>query len=459
MQPMKLSIIPGKPFEIEEVADPEATDLSFGSPPSELSEQVAATIKEYLKSSQKLLEGELSHLRTFAPEYLADPGKTLVLHCEDGVVVRYDIPADGLEVYAASFPKLLKEVVPLISEQVIHCYADAESAKEAKPNGPTITLSKRAAGSTTSDQVLRLQVAFKATINPQNADNSSPPSKPQNFFSVRNSIELHLFGEQLLENSDEQGRQFMIRAPLTLPVGWRAIEAFPYPDESRFKPEFGRDWASRDILAAVVTKQAEHTKWQTLDPMSAARRQFGQLFMEYQALLESQPDREEVLQLYLREHPEILAPTQIQMWPKKKIGPHQTDFVFRTATNEFILVELERPDLPLFVQSGQPSHYLTHAQTQILDWKRYIEDNLDTVQRELGLMGISSNPNGLIVMGRLSSPTDDNRRMLTTIANQWPKLRIVTYDDILSEAKAVVENLLGPIWFESGGTEVHYIPH
>ena len=93
-----------------------------------------------------------------------------------------------------------------------------------------------------------------------------------------------------------------------------------------------------------------------------------------------------------------------------------------------------------------------------MDWKRYIEDNLHTVQHEMGLTSISSNPNSLIVMGRSRTLTSENKRFLTTLSSQIPRLQILTYDDVLQNAKTVIENLFGPLWYESGGTEVYYLP-
>ena len=76
---------------------------------------------------------------------------------------------------------------------------------------------------------------------------------------------------------------------------------------------------------------------------------------------------------------------------------------------------------------------------------------------ELGLIDISINPNSLVVIGRTHSLDSENRRSLTTIENQNPKLKIMTYDDIYDNAKAVIENLFGPIWENPGNTQIYYL--
>jgi hypothetical protein len=34
----------------------------------------------------------------------------------------------------------------------------------------------------------------------------------------------------------------------------------------------------------------------------------------------------------------------------------------------------------------------------------------------------------------------------------------MTYDDLIANAKSVVENLLGPLWETDGSAEVYYVP-
>ena len=66
--------------------------------------------------------------------------------------------------------------------------------------------------------------------------------------------------------------------------------------------------------------------------------------------------------------------------------------------------------------------------------------------------------NCLIVIGRSAHLTSENRGMLTAIENQTPKLKIMTFDDVLANARAVVENTLGPLWDMGPSTQVFYLP-
>ncbi len=146
-------------------------------------------------------------------------------------------------------------------------------------------------------------------------------------------------------------------------------------------------------------------------------------------------------------------------WSKLRLGERVTDFVFREPANEYLLVELESPLRELFRKDGQQREELTHAFNQILDWRTYIEDNLRTVQDDLGLTKISSNPNSLIVIGRSLSLTEENRRKLVTLQNQIPKLRILTYDDLIQSTKALAENLFGPLDITGENIELYFAPN
>ena len=287
----------------------------------------------------------------------------------------------------------------------------------------------------------------------------SPPQKPFCLLSITNIIELYTTGELISDDTYMQkGQRFLTRTVIRLSVGWECIEIFPFLKLEYWKPEYASTWAENDILASVVAQQSRETQFQSLDPKLVARRQFAGLLQNYKDLLDSNPEREEILQSFLRDNPSLLCPTYTRFWPKLPLGTRVTDFVFREANNDYLLVELERSTHRLFLKSGHPSSELNHACDQIVDWKRYIEDNPDTVQRELGLSGISASPNSLVVIGRSQSLTPENRRRLVTMQNVSPKLKIMTYDDVYDNAKAVIQNLLGIIWDTPEHTRLYYLP-
>ena len=109
------------------------------------------------------------------------------------------------------------------------------------------------------------------------------------------------------------------------------------------------------------------------------------------------------------------------VFAKAAMGARVTDFVLRDASGDYLFVELESPTHVLFAKKGKPRAALEHAIDQIVDWKRYLAENVGTVQRELGLTGISTNPRALVVIGRSSCLTEEHRRKLTAIENRSSK--------------------------------------
>ena len=60
------------------------------------------------------------------------------------------------------------------------------------------------------------------------------------------------------------------------------------------------------------------------------------------------------------------------------------------------------------------------------------------------------------MIGRSASLTEENRRKLTTLQSLQPKLRILTYDDLMATARANLEHILGPLSLIGQNTELYY---
>jgi len=421
--------------------------------------RVGATVKAYLKSVEELLSNKYAHLRQLTPTYLANPGKVLVLCCPDGVIIRFEQKIDKKQIFYGWLPETISRATAKISENVIHCHSDRNFTSTISKDGVEIKLFTTNGVSKQQNVICSFRIGFDSVIEQPN-ELPKPPQKPYCLLSVKNSFEIQMLG--VLTGKDEtidEGKRVLIRSKISLPVGWECIEIYPFFELKRWKPKYASVWAEKDLLAAIMTNQFKESHYQSLDPKSVARQSLAKILKDYKTLLDSNPDREEVLQCFLRDNPSLLCPTFTKKWPKLSLGAHDTDFVFREAAGDYLLVELERQDDPLFITNGHTSAKLNHAKGQILDWKRYIEDNLSTVQTELGLTGISANPNSLLVIGRSHSLSRENRRKLVTIENQCPKVKIMTYDDVYENAKAVIENLLGPVWDVGGNTQIFYLPN
>lgn len=414
------------------------------------------TVRAYREAAKSLLNGKYSHLKEFAPEHLAEPGNIQVIGSPNGVVIRYEKKSESPKVLFGWMPQDLRQVAAMLSQNLIQCHTSRQFTSTVDKTGFEIKLFRENRQTGHKTELYSMLIGFDVVIDrPEHTP--APPQKPFCLLSIRNLLEIGLAGELLTEGAGTgEGQSFVSRSKFRLPVGWECIEVYPSLDMDAWKPENAPAWAEKDILAAVVAKQMMESHYQSLDPNAAARRDYANLLKDFKALLESNPEREEVLQVFLREHPFLLCPAHTKMWPKLRLGDKETDFVFRDAKRDYILVELEKSTHPLFRQNGHARQELNTAIGQIMDWKRYIEDNLRTVQGELALSDISTNPQGIVVIGRSHGLSAENRRKLTAMENAQPKIRILTYDDVHDDAKAVIENLLGPIWEPGGQTQIYY---
>lgn len=418
---------------------------------------IGKAVREYREAAKRLLSEKYSHLKNFAPKHLADPGNILVASCSGGVVIRYESNVECSKIFSGWMSEDLPEVATKLSQNLIRCHPNRQFTSTIQETGTEIQLSVFNPDGSKARDLLSFRVGFDVVIE-QPDHVPAPPHKPFCLASVRNELQIGLEGVLVAEGEKpSDGQRFLARNRFQFGVGWECIEIYPDTGLDVWKPEYASTWAENDLLAAVASRQFEELHFQTLDPKAGARKQYGKLLNEFRILLDSEPDREESLQSFLRNHPILLCPAQTKMWPKLQLGSKFTDFVFRDATLDYLLVELEKSTHTLFRGDGHPMKELTVAMGQITDWKRYLRDNLRTVRDELGLTDISANPRSLVVIGRSHTLTVENRRKLRAMDDEHPRLRVMTYDDVYDNTKAVIENLFGPIWDSVGETQVYYL--
>lgn len=439
---VELNEEPGEPWTSEQEAAADA---------------VSSAVKSYIKTTEALANGKYAHLRDKIPEYMANPGHLLIAICTDGIVIRYEKKTIAERKLAVTvMPQGIAEAAALLSQNLVHIESPELPHPQSENFGVELKLSVHSPSQGTSQDIVATRIWFQTKpVSPHQDELLG--AKPYCLLSVRNHLDLEIHGELGSETGAATHNQpFVARSAIRLMAGWECIEVFPGFKWGMWNAGFAALWAEHDVLGAALIAHTRDAHLSTLDPRASARRQYAALLAAFKVLLDSNPEREQALQAFLQDNPVLLCPTHVRMWPKLPLGSRVTDFVFRDAAQDYVLVELERSTLPLFRQDGHPTADLTHAHGQIIDWKRYLEDNLQTVQRELGLTGITPNPNGLLVIGRSQSLLANDRRKLQTMTNESPKLRIMTYDDVYENAKAVFENLLGPIWDTGGDTQIYY---
>ena len=444
----------GQPMRFDEEHPTSTPDAAQAA----ISQQLGATMKAYLARIQELLKEQYAPVKNLAPVHFREPCNLLIVFCNNGIVLRYEKKSEEKKsIYTGWANESLEEMVPKVSEGVVFCHPTRDFAPSVPEKGIEFRFAKVSPGKPPED-VLAFKMSFESVLElPESLP--TPPAKPYCVLSVNNAFELQLHGVLAKEGeSFEGGQEFITRTEIRINLGWECLEVFPSFAPEMWKPEYAPLWAERDLLASIVAKQLHESQLQALDPRASARRYFSNKLTEYKALLDSIPEREEVLHQFLMANAFRLCPAYIQMKSKLPLGAHVTDFVFQEATGDYLLVEIERSEYRLFRKDGDTSGELNHARNQIIDWRRYIEDNLNTVQRELGLGGISPSAKALIIIGRSATLNEANRRKLVSIGNESPNTRIITYDDVFQSAKAMLENLFGLIDAQPGSTEIYYLP-
>ncbi len=158
-----------------------------------------------------------------------------------------------------------------------------------------------------------------------------------------------------------------------------------------------------------------------------------------QSLLDAPPDREEDLHRFLVAHPVVLDPFVTELRTKHELGDDFiTDFVVRRTNDEYVVVEIENSTDLLFKQDGSFSSSLMAAVAQVRDFQAWISDNIAYAQSKLP--GIR-HPDGLVVIGRRSElDSIMEKRLSEENFSRRGHTRIVTYDDLLSQARSVYRN-------------------
>lgn len=120
------------------------------------------------------------------------------------------------------------------------------------------------------------------------------------------------------------------------------------------------------------------------------------------------------------------------------------------------LIEIENPSTPLFTRSGNPTSQLTHALRQVQDWKSWVRNNSQYLQKEFSfllntkeMLNLQSHKvvkpiflsqsvalgvyyRYMIIAGRRTSLQISDLVRLTEMNENMHDIKIATYDAILS---------------------------
>jgi hypothetical protein len=219
-------------------------------------------------------------------------------------------------------------------------------------------------------------------------------------------------------------------------IGWEA--KLPEPDEEALK-DFKSAFIARNIAGPeALNLSLEEERRLTKSKADELLRQFNELLETAQ--------REEELQVFLKDHPEFLYPDFIDCHPKFQLGEdYVTDYVLLVQGHqgpEYIFVEIERPDKELFTNSGQFSANFTQAKNQLLDWDNWLTKNHAYVSQKQKLPNLYK-PQFHLVFGRGNKLDLDRKEKIQSEFTGTTR-RFSTYDDLANRFKVIIERLIEP---------------
>jgi hypothetical protein len=165
------------------------------------------------------------------------------------------------------------------------------------------------------------------------------------------------------------------------------------------------------------------------------------ILKQFEDLLAAGPAREEELHRFLVEHPVLLDPFVTELRTKHELGDDFiTDFVVRRMNNEYMVVEIENSTDKLFNNDGSFTADLMKAIAQVRDFQAWLGDNIAYAQTKLPHI---RRPEGLVIIGRRLDLTPImQKRLSEENFSRRGHIKVVTYDDLLAQAKAVYQNAL-----------------
>ncbi|MGD9162748.1 MAG: DUF4263 domain-containing protein, partial [Desulfobacteraceae bacterium] len=120
--------------------------------------------------------------------------------------------------------------------------------------------------------------------------------------------------------------------------------------------------------------------------------------------------------------------------------------IFRQTISPIMtFIEIERADFKLFTKKGDPSSHLSHAISQVQQWKKWLLTNYEHFRSKL-MQKISINnevefltkylvhgfkAQFAVIIGRKNTLTTENRLLLEQMNNDYRDIQILTYDTLL----------------------------
>lgn len=170
---------------------------------------------------------------------------------------------------------------------------------------------------------------------------------------------------------------------------------------------------------------------------------------EFQILLDKNSKEDKISQ-FLKAHFWILGTEYKSIYSEFQINPeNRSDFILKTHTNDFVIVELKQVSFNLFDNNGNKEKDLPLPITKNPQRSRLLQNSLDQLsnyqkafqERLRNQYGTSMDNEikGVLVIGRLHN--DSERKALKDVneSELRSQRQIITYDELLLNAKGIIK--------------------
>jgi hypothetical protein len=163
----------------------------------------------------------------------------------------------------------------------------------------------------------------------------------------------------------------------------------------------------------------------------------------YKEIINNKKTTESAMQTFFENNWILLEMDARRVFPKFNLGGELIpDFVIETSDFRYIIVEIESPNVELYTQEKppNPSRSLREADSQIKSYLSYVHENILHLRRKLPFLS-GEKIKGLIVIGRSSILSDDQKKRLEQDRAYSKDYDIVTYDELFEKVRVFLENL------------------
>ena len=112
--------------------------------------------------------------------------------------------------------------------------------------------------------------------------------------------------------------------------------------------------------------------------------------------------------------------------------------MIKRLDNEYLVVEIEKPQDGLFTQNNDFTANFIHAFGQVIDFQEWVDAHGEYARSRMP--GISS-PRGLLIIGRKTNLSQTQLSKLKRYVINSQFVEVLTYDDVIERAENLYNNI------------------